>query len=61
VIGVNCNQMLEENTLVLMKCFHYRKQFEFCDSVSCLRIGKFPGIKFKWLILLGNDGSNLVF
>jgi hypothetical protein len=42
VIGVNCNQMSEENTLVLMKCFHYCKQFKFCDGVSHLRIGKFP-------------------
>jgi hypothetical protein len=25
VIGVNCNQMSEENTLILTKSFHYRK------------------------------------
>jgi hypothetical protein len=25
VIGVNCNQMLKENTLALTKCFHYCK------------------------------------
>jgi hypothetical protein len=61
VIGVNCNQMSEENTLVLMKCFHYCKQFQFCGSVSCLRISTFLGIECKWLVLLGNDGSDLVF
>jgi hypothetical protein len=54
VIGVNCDQISEENTLVLTKCFHYRKQFEFCDGVSHLRI-------CKWLVFLGNDGSDLVF
>jgi hypothetical protein len=42
VIGVNRNQMSEKSTLVLMKCFHYHKQFEFCDGVSHLRISKFP-------------------
>jgi hypothetical protein len=41
VIGVNCNQMSKENTLVLTKCFHYCKQFEFCHSVPCSRIGEF--------------------
>jgi hypothetical protein len=61
VISVKCNQMSKENTLVLTKCFCYRKQFQFCDSVSCLGISTFPGIKCKWLVLLGNDRSNLVF
>jgi hypothetical protein len=53
--------MSKENTLVLTKCFHYRKQLEFCHSVSPLRIGEFSGIECKWLVLLSNDGSNLVF
>jgi hypothetical protein len=53
--------MSKENTLVLTKCFHYRKQFEFFHSVSHLRISEFPGIECKWLVLLSNDGSNLVF
>jgi hypothetical protein len=44
VISVNCNQIFEENTLVLTKCFHYCKQLDFCDGVSCLRISKFPWI-----------------
>jgi hypothetical protein len=60
VIRVDCNQMSKENTLVLTKCYHYRKKFEFCHSaVSRLRIGEFPGIECKWLVLLSNDGSNL--
>jgi hypothetical protein len=42
VINVNCNQMSKENTLVLTKCFLYHKQLKFCDSVSHLRISKFP-------------------
>ncbi len=42
VVGVDCNQMSKENTLVLTKCFHCCKQFEFCDGVSHLGIGKFP-------------------
>jgi hypothetical protein len=42
VINVNCNQMSKENTLILTKCFLYHKQLEFCDSVYCLRISKFP-------------------
>jgi hypothetical protein len=53
--------MSKEDTPVLRKHFHYCKQFEFCHSVSHLRIGEFPGIKCKWLVFLGNDGSNLVF
>jgi hypothetical protein len=61
VIHVDCNQMSKENTLVLTKCFHYRKQLKFCHSVSHLRIGEFPGIECKWLVLLSNNGSNLVF
>jgi hypothetical protein len=61
VIHVDCNQMSKENTLVLMKHFHYRKQFELCHSVSHLRISEFPGIEYKWLVLLSNDRSNLVF
>jgi hypothetical protein len=40
--------MSKENTLVLTKCFHYRKQFEFCHSVSRLRIGEFSGIRGKF-------------
>jgi hypothetical protein len=47
VIGEKCNYMSKENTLVLMKCFHYCKQFEFVDSVSHLRICKFPRIECK--------------
>jgi hypothetical protein len=38
VIGVNCNQMAVQGDY---KCFNYCKQFEFSDSVSHLRIGKF--------------------
>jgi hypothetical protein len=60
VICVDCNQMSKENTLVLTKCFHNRKQFKFCYSVSRLRIGEFPGIECKWLVFLSNDRSNLV-
>jgi hypothetical protein len=60
VIRVDCDQMSKKNTLVLTKCFHYCKQFEFCHSVSRLRISEFPGIECKWLVFLSNDGSNLV-
>jgi hypothetical protein len=42
MISVNWNQISKENTLVLTKCFHYCKQFEFCDGESHLRISKFP-------------------
>jgi hypothetical protein len=60
VIGVDCNQMSKENAFVLTKCFHYREQFKFRNSVSRLRVGKLSGIKCEWLVLLCNDGSNLI-
>jgi hypothetical protein len=47
--SVHCNQMSKENTFVLQKCFD-TKQFEFCHSVSCLRISEFSWIKCKWLV-----------